>query len=82
MEAEIQALLEEAKPALARHGGSLEFVSFDAKSGTVFIRFHGACKGCPLSSLTLKMGIESLLCDSLPAVRSVEAVDDTYETTA
>jgi Fe-S cluster biogenesis protein NfuA len=78
MEMVIRALLDEAKPALARHGGSVDFVSFDEASGTVFVRFDGACRGCLLSSLTLKMGIESLLCESLPQIKRVEAVSDSY----
>lgn len=74
MNERIQELLEVVRPALARHGGNVEFVDFDDKTGIVKVRFQGACKGCPLSSLTLKGGIESFLCEELPEVSEVIAV--------
>ncbi|MDP3765902.1 MAG: NifU family protein, partial [Nanoarchaeota archaeon] len=58
--AQIKEILEkEVKPMLAMHLGSLDFVGF--KEGVVSVRFQGTCKGCPLSNLTLKAGIESIL---------------------
>ena len=69
----IKEILEkEVKPMLARHLGSLDFVSF--KEGVVSIRFQGTCVGCPLSNLTLKAGIESILKEKVKSVLSVEAV--------
>lgn len=74
METEIKNILEEEiKPMLKMHLGSLDYVGF--KDGVVSIRFQGTCKGCPLSNLTLKTGIESLLREKIPAVEKVEAVD-------
>lgn len=70
--AEIHAALEEVRPMLARHLGGVEFVSFE--NGIVKVRFLGTCKGCPLSILTLKAGIESVLCEKVPEVQRVEAV--------
>jgi len=69
----IKEILEkEVKPMLAMHLGSLDFVSF--KEGVVSIRFQGTCVGCPLSNLTLKAGIESILKEKVKSVLSVEAV--------
>ncbi|MDP3764762.1 MAG: NifU family protein, partial [bacterium] len=57
---QIKNVLEkEVRPMLAMHLGSLDFVGF--KEGVVSVRFQGTCKGCPLSNLTLKAGIESIL---------------------
>lgn len=69
---QIQTALEEVRPMLARHLGSVEFVSFD--DGIVKVRFLGTCHGCPLSTLTLKAGIESVLKEKVEGVRGVEAV--------
>jgi Fe-S cluster biogenesis protein NfuA len=71
---EIVSILDkEIKPMLAMHLGSLDFVDFS--DGVVKIRFNGTCKGCPLSNLTLKAGIESVLKQKLNCVKSVEAVE-------
>lgn len=70
----IKTILEkEVKPMLAMHLGSLDFVGFE--EGVVKVRLQGTCRGCPLSQLTLKAGIEELLKARLPAVKSVEAVE-------
>ena len=74
VEEKIKEILErEIKPMLKMHLGSLDFVDF--KEGTVSIRFQGTCKGCPLSSLTLKTGIESILKEKVAGVEKVEAVE-------
>jgi len=67
-----EVLEKEIKPMLAMHLGSLDLV--DYKDGVVSIRFQGTCKGCPLSALTLKTGIESILKSKFPDIVSVEAV--------
>ena len=70
----IRVILEkEVKPMLAMHLGSLDFVGFE--EGVVKVRLQGTCRGCPLSQLTLKAGIEELLKARLPAVKSVEQVE-------
>lgn len=74
MQKRIEALLESVRPALARHGGNVEFVAFDPATGVVSLRFQGACAGCALSELTLKAGIESVLTEALPEVKEVIAV--------
>ena len=74
IEEKIKQILEkEIKPMLKLHLGSLDFIDF--KNGVVSVRFQGTCKGCPLSNLTLKTGIEALLKEKIPAVEKVEAVD-------
>lgn len=72
MRERIEQALEEIRPTLARHLGGVEFVSFE--NGVVKVRFVGTCLGCPLSTLTLKAGIESALREKVPEVRGVEAV--------
>lgn len=73
IEEKIKEVLEkDIKPMLAMHLGSLDFVNF--QSGVVSIRFKGTCKGCPLSNLTLKAGIESILKEKVKGVDRVEAV--------
>ena len=74
IEEKIKNILEkEIKPMLKMHLGSLDFVDF--KNGVVSVRFQGTCKGCPLSNLTLKTGIEALLKEKVKGVERVEAVD-------
>lgn len=73
IEKQIKEVLErDIKPMLKLHLGSLDFVDF--KDGVVSIRFQGTCVGCPLSGLTLKAGIESVLKEKVPGVERVEAV--------
>ena len=67
-----EVLEQDIKPMLAMHLGSLDFVDF--KAGVVSIRCQGSCVGCPLSNLTLKAGIESILKEKVEGVISVEAV--------
>lgn len=61
------------RPAVQSDGGDLELVEVTA-DGTVRIRFHGACVGCPSSSMTLQVGIERNLKEHVPEVRAVQAV--------
>lgn len=72
-ETKIREVLErEVKPMLAMHLGSLDYVDF--QNGVVKIRFAGNCNGCPLSALTLKSGIESILKEKVAGVKEVVAV--------
>ena len=61
------------RPAVQSDGGDLELVEVTPE-GTVRIRLHGACVGCPSSSMTLQVGIERNLKAHIPEVRTVEAV--------
>ncbi len=62
------------RPAVQSDGGDLELVEVTSE-GTVRIRLHGACVGCPSSAVTLQVGIERNLKVHVPEVRAVEAVD-------
>ena len=71
---QIKGILErEIKPMLAMHLGSLDFVGFE--EGVVRVRLTGTCKGCALSQLTLKAGVETILKEKVASVKSVEAVE-------
>ncbi len=70
----IQAVLEELRPAILQDGGDIHFVRFE--NGTVYVQLHGACVSCPISFITLKMGIEAQLKEKVPGVESVVSVDD------
>jgi Fe-S cluster biogenesis protein NfuA len=76
MREKIEAVLEEVRPALAMHGGGIELVGVDEATGVVRVKLRGACVGCPMSTLTLKMGVEAALMDAVPSVTEVVAVED------
>jgi len=70
----IRGVLDEfVKPAVAKDGGAIDFISF--KDGTVTVELRGACSGCPSSTVTLKSGIETLLKQKVDAVKEVVAVE-------
>ena len=70
---EIKRILrEEIKPAVAMDGGDIQFERFE--NGRLFLSMHGACSGCPSSSYTLKVGIETRFKEILPEVLEVVAV--------
>lgn len=69
----VQRVLDLIRPAVQADGGDVELVDVKA-DGTVQVRFHGACHGCPSSSLTLHHGIERSLRGQVPEVTSVVAV--------
>jgi Fe-S cluster biogenesis protein NfuA len=73
MREEVQAALDMVRPQLQADGGDAELVDV-SEDGVVKVRLTGACGGCPMSQMTLKMGIERILKDRVPGVRSVEAV--------
>ncbi len=62
------------RPPVQADGGDLELVEVTPK-GLVRVRFHGACVGCPSSTMTLQMGIERSLKQRIPEVTAVEAVE-------
>ncbi len=69
----IEEVLNRIRPYLQADGGNVELVDVE-DSGVVKVRLTGACGGCPMSQMTLKMGIERILKESLPEVKSVEAI--------
>ena len=70
----IEAILQDLRPAILQDGGDIHFVRFE--NGTVFVQLHGACVSCPISFITLKMGLETQLKEKVPGVESVVSVDD------
>ena len=60
------------RPAVARDGGDIKFISFD--NGIVRVELRGSCSGCPSSLMTLKQGVQNLLCHYVKEVKSVEAI--------
>ncbi|MDR0644072.1 MAG: NifU family protein [Treponema sp.] len=70
---EIKNALDDVRPSLQADGGDVEFVSF-AEDGTVSLKLKGACGGCPMAQMTLKMGIENYLHDKVPQVKTVVGV--------
>ncbi|HTY22221.1 MAG TPA: NifU family protein [Desulfomonilaceae bacterium] len=73
MKQEVQAALDIVRPQLQADGGDAELVDV-TDDGVVKLRLTGACGGCPMSQMTLKMGIERILKEKVPTVKSVEAV--------
>jgi len=74
MKEEVQAALDTVRPALQRDGGDCELVDV-LEDGTVKVRLTGACGGCPMSQMTLKAGIERVIKEKVPTVKTVEAVN-------
>ena len=70
----IEAAIDEIRPALHMDGGDCEIVDIDEAGGVVSIRLVGACGGCAMSTLTLKQGIERILKERVPTVRQVDTV--------
>ncbi len=68
----IQLLEDKIRPAIARDGGNIKFKEF--KDGVVKVQLQGSCSGCPSSTMTLKQGVQNLLCHYLPEVKRVEAI--------
>jgi Fe-S cluster biogenesis protein NfuA len=69
----VQNVLNLIRPAVQADGGDIELVSV-SDDGVVSIRFHGACHGCPSSTMTLQMGIERNLCEKVPEIKKVVPV--------
>ena len=72
MREKIQTALEQIRPALQADGGDVEFV--DVNDGVVSVRLTGACSGCPMSTITLQMGIERALKEKIPEIKKVVSV--------
>ena len=68
----INILDEKIRPAVAKDGGDIKFKSY--KNGIVTVELQGSCSGCPSSIMTLKQGVQNLLCHYVPEVKNVEAV--------
>ena len=67
----IQILDQKIRPAVAKDGGDIKFKNFE--NGVVRVQLQGSCSGCPSSKMTLKKGVENLLCHYIPEIKQVEA---------
>jgi len=68
----IKILDTKIKPAVAKDGGDIKFKKF--KNGVVTVQLQGSCSGCPSSTITLKQGVQNLLCHYIPDVKEVIAI--------
>ena len=76
---QIKELIEtQVKPAVAGHGGVIEFISYN--EGTLLVELGGACSGCASSSITLKLGVEQMVMHYVPEVTKLESQDDQNST--
>jgi Fe-S cluster biogenesis protein NfuA len=72
MKEKVEAALNKIRPSLMADGGNVELVGVD--NGVVKVKLTGACGGCPMSQMTLKMGIERILKKEVPDIKEVVAV--------
>jgi Fe-S cluster biogenesis protein NfuA len=72
MKEKVEAALNKIRPSLMADGGNVELVGVD--NGVVKVKLTGACGGCPMSQMTLKMGIERILKKEVPEVKEVVAI--------
>jgi Fe-S cluster biogenesis protein NfuA len=73
MQEKVEEVLDKVRPVLVRDGGNVELI--EVTDGTVKVKLVGACAGCPMSTMTLKNGIERILKQEIPEVKEVIAVD-------
>ena len=68
----VKILDEKVRPAVAKDGGDIKFKEF--KNGVVKVQLQGSCSGCPSSTMTLKQGVQNLLCHYIPEIKEVIAI--------
>ena len=68
----VKILDEKIRPAVAKDGGDIKFKNF--KDGVVTVSLQGSCSGCPSSTMTLKQGVQNLLCHYIPEIKEVIAI--------
>jgi len=73
MKEKVKKALDKIRPMLQADGGDVELV--DVEDGVVKVRLQGACAGCPMSQMTLKNGIEKMLKEAIPEIKSVESAE-------
>ncbi len=74
MKEEVEKVIEQIRPNLQADGGDIEIVDIDEEDGIVRVRLMGACGFCPMSTMTLQMGVERVIKEQVPGVKRVEAV--------
>ena len=70
MKERVQQVIDKIRPSLQADGGDVELI--DVVDGVVTVKLQGACAGCPMSQMTLKKGIERLVKQEIPEIKSVE----------
>jgi len=70
---EVEKIINEIRPHLVADGGDIELIDVD-KEGTVKVKLKGACAGCPMSQMTLQLGVERYLKSKVPQVKKVISV--------
>jgi len=73
MKEKVQQVINKIRPSLQADGGDVELI--DVVDGIVTVKLQGACAGCPMSQMTLKNGIERLVKQEIPEIKSVEKID-------
>jgi Fe-S cluster biogenesis protein NfuA len=73
MKEQVQKAIDLIRPGLQADGGDVELIDVSA-DGVVKVKLTGACQGCPMSQMTLKMGIEKIIKNQLPEIKEVIAV--------
>ncbi len=74
MREQVEAAIAKIRPMLQNDGGNIELVDI-TPDGIVKVRLQGACRGCPMSRMTLKNGVERIVLKEVPGVKAVEAVE-------
>ena len=74
MREKVEKALDRIRPALENDGGNVELVDVDEAKGIVKVKLVGACGSCPMSQMTLRMGVERVLRDEIPEITEVVAV--------
>lgn len=75
-EEKIAEAVKMVRPSLQADGGDIEFVRFEESTGKAFVRLHGACRNCSISSVTLKQGVEKFLRSECDAVKEVVGLEE------
>lgn len=70
----VNEVIAKIRPYIQADGGDIELISVEP-TGKVSVKFHGACKGCPMSAMTLKMGVERHLKEQVPEISEVVSID-------
>jgi len=74
IEEKIKKELEKIRPALQMDGGDVEFIAYDKKNGVLNVELIGRCIHCPMSQITLKMGIEEEIKKAIPVIKEVRSI--------
>lgn len=72
--ARVEKVIDQIRPYLQADGGNIKFVKI-SDDNVVYVELQGACKGCPMSMMTLKSGVEEAMKKAIPEIKSVEAVN-------